>query len=281
MKPAHLYSTLRHRLKASAEDHPALLGRLRALRFALMQGPWQPLLIRGYQRWGNNPSFLAAPESLLEPFDTAEAVRRLERDAFAPGLRVPEATVDAIVRFMREDDSRRIDNPHHVCPEIDRLAHDPALVSVARGYLGAEPILLESRMYWTIPFPDERGRVYHAADNGQFHYDVVDVKSLSVFVYLTDVDSTCGPHVVIRGSQRRRVPGEFRARMLDDATAERRYGDRIQMITGPRGTAWLEDILCYHKQAIGPNIRLLLTIVYSLHRRPVREGARFDRLSLS
>lgn len=271
MRPAHLLSTLRHRLRISVDRHPALLGSLRDLRFALMQGPWRPLLIRFYQRWSRNPSFATASRSVVEPFDAGEAVRRLERDAYAPGLRVPDAVVAPIVRFMRADDARRLDNPHRVCPEIDRLARDPALVAVARGYLGAEPILLDSRIYWTLPVPDERGRVYRAADNGLFHYDVIDVKALSVFVYLTEVDGECGPHVVVPGSQRPRAPGVPRRRRLDDGEAERRYAGRMHTITGPRGTAWFEDILCYHKQAAGTKVRLMLTFSYSLHRQPRRE----------
>src|SRR5262245_30869635 len=248
MKPAHLYSVLRRYLKSTVTGHTGALEALRGLRFALIQGPWRPVMIWFHQRWSRNPAFATAPGSSLGPIDVGDAVRRLERDAYAPGFRVPETTVEAIVRFMRADDSRRIDNPHHACPEIDRLVRDPALVAVARGFLGAEPILLESRMYWTIPVPDERGRYYGPADHGQFHYDVVDVKSVSVFVYLTDVDAESGPHVVISGSQRSRG---LRPRTLDDANAERRFGGRMTTIIGSRRTGVFAYIECLSMRASG------------------------------
>jgi hypothetical protein len=35
-----------------------------------------------------------------------------------------------------------------------------------------------------------------------FHYDALDFKSLTVFIYLTDVDASCGPHVLIKNTHK-------------------------------------------------------------------------------
>ena len=94
-----------------------------------------------------------------------------------------------------------------------------------------------------------------------------------MFVYLTDVDEQSGPHVVIRGTQRRVTPSQILRRTISDEYARRKYGERIEVITGPRGTGWFEDITSYHKQAAGPNVRLMLSIIYSLHRRPLDDLA--------
>ncbi|NOT35317.1 MAG: hypothetical protein HOP12_14330 [Candidatus Eisenbacteria bacterium] len=268
MNVATLYPTLRSRVRDALDHDRGLLNSVRKLRYLLVQGPWQPLVVRYYQKFGHNPPYPVAQITQIAPLDVDGAVRRLDRDAFSPGIHVGEETVDEIVGYVKARGSRWIENPHKACAAVDRIAHDPVIVDVARGYLRAEPILLETRAYWTIPTPDEQGRVFGAADGGQFHYDVADVKSLSVFLYLTDVDDESGPHVVIRGTQARRTPQQIFTRMLDDATAERRFGDRIQVIRGPRGTGWFEDIATYHKQAHGTKVRLLLSLLYSLHRRP-------------
>jgi hypothetical protein len=268
MDASLLYPTLRSRLRDALDRDRGVLNAVRKLRYLLIQGPWQPLVIRWHRDFSRNPRFEAAPESVVTPFDVDGAIRRLERDAYSAGFRIPDAMVDEIMAYVGARGSRWIENPHKGCAAIERLSRDPAIVEVARGYLGVEPILLETRSYWTLPTPDEQGRVFGAADGGMFHYDVADVKSLSVFVYLTDVDEDSCPHVVIRGTQARRTPGQILTRMLDDATAERRFGGRIHTITGPRGTGWFEDIATYHKQAHGTKKRLLLSLLYSLHRRP-------------
>ena len=268
MSQATLYDSFRTRLRNSLDHKRSALYWFRKARYLLVQGPWQPLVVRWYQMTTRNPPMPVAAESLFAPIDPGAIAGRLDYEAYSPGFRVPEPMVDEIVRYVRGDGARWIDNPHHVCPAIHRIAHDPAIVAVARRYLRAEPILLETRTYWTLPFPDQQGRVFHTADGGMFHYDVADVKSMTVFLYLTDVDADSGPHVVIRGTQARRTPRQILRRMLDDGTAERLYRGRIETILGPRGTGWFEDITCYHKQAHGTKVRLLLSFTYSLHRRP-------------
>ena len=273
MKPSLLYPTLRRHLRDAVTGHEATLEVLRTLRYLTVQGPWQPLIVRWHRVFGRNPAFPVATRSQFAPIDVDATVRDLRRDAYAPGFRLADAEVDAIVTHVRADGRRRLEDPHRDCAAVTRVAHDPMIAAVARGYLGAEPILTESRINWTLPFPDEHGRVWHTADGGRFHYDLSDVRSLSVFVYLTDVDADCGPHVVVRGTQRRRTPVEILRRFVDDDFVARHWGDRVHTILGPRGTGWFEDITTYHKQAIGTKVRLILTLVYSL-----RRGERAERI---
>jgi hypothetical protein len=272
--PALTYSVLRKRLRDYVGGRDRMLHALRLLRCVLVQGPWQPLLIRYHQARDRHDPLAVRDDALLHDLEAGEAVRRLRRDALARGFTVPGALVDEIATYARAVGLKRIDNPHHDCDAVHRIAHNPRIVEVARGYLETEPILLETKLYWTIPRPDERGRVNAPAEGGRFHYDLADLKALTVFVYLTDVFADCGPHVVISGSQARRTPLQILRRNLDDATAYRKYAPRIQVITGPRGTGWFEDITCYHKQAGAERNRLMLSIIYSLHRRPRAEVAR-------
>ncbi len=274
MTPAQVYASLRRRLRDTLDTHELALQFTRRSRYLIVQGPWQPLVIRWYRSRAANPVFPVRDRSCIAPLDIERTVERLEREAYAPGFTLPAGLVDEVVRHVEADGGRRLWDPHRDCEAVRRIVHDPQLVAVARRYLGVEPVLTESQIYWTLPTPDAQGRVWLAADGGRYHYDVADVRSLTVFVYLTDVDAECGPHVVVRGTQQRRTPAQILRRELTDEEVERRWPDRVQMITGPRGTGWFEDIACYHKQAVGTKVRLLLAILYSIHRgpRPERGG---------
>src|SRR6185503_7652798 len=144
-----------------------------------------------------------------------------------------------------------------------------AIVAVAREFLGTEPILCASNLYWTIPPADADGQRAAAAEGGRFHYDLIDVKALTVFVYLTDVDLDCGPHVVIEGTQGPKRRLRKFDRFLADREVERHYADRLRVITGRRGTGWFEDITCYHRQEAARTVRLMISINYSLRRPPL------------
>jgi hypothetical protein len=238
------------------------------LRYALLQGPWQSWLVRRYQRTSRVTPIPVASETLFPSINVAHALQDLAKSAIAHGFQLPDAMVEETVRFVTAEGARRIDQPHHRCVPVSRIAHDPAIVAVAREFLGAEPILLETKIFWTLPMPDASGRMMGAAEGGLFHYDVVDIRALTVFVYLTDVDLDCGPHVVIPGTHTRRTPDQILRCNLSDGEAWKRYGARFEVITGPRGTGWFEDLTCYHKQAIGSKPRLMLSILYALHRTP-------------
>jgi len=262
------YPVVRARLRSWLSGHPRLLDVFRVMRCLLLQGPWQSWLIRRYRSRAPNPPLVVNERTLFPDVEPAAAVAALRRDAFAPGLRVPADTVNEIVDFARAAGGKTVYDPDRECEAVRRLAHDPAIVAVARGYLGAEPVFLKSQIYWTIPDGTAIGNALAAAEGGRFHYDIADIQALTVFIYLTDVDARCGPHVVIRGTQQRRTPGQILRRFISDTYAERRFRDRIHMITGPSGTGWFEDITCYHKQAPAERVRGMIYLIYALHRRP-------------
>ncbi len=102
----------------------------------------------------------------------------------------------------------------------------------------------------------------------EFHYDVIDLKALTLFIYLTDVDESSGPHVLIEGSHRENVMTKVAHQFLHAETAEEKYGDRIRWITGKKGTGFFEDLTIYHRQS--PTIekpRLVFQINYVLQRK--------------
>jgi hypothetical protein len=270
------YGALRARLRDYVGDKEALLDFLRMSRYALLQGPWQPLLIRHYQSIDRNEPMPVSPETLFPGVQAGDAIRELGLEARAHGFQVPAAMVEEIHDYAHDVGLKRIDDPHLDCGPVHRIAHDPAIVNVARGFLKAEPVLFDSKLYWTLPPADPSLRQRAAAEHGRFHYDLADFKALTVFVYLTDVDEESGPHVVIRGTHERRTPLQIMRRFIGDDDARRRYPNRMEVITGPRGTGWFEDITCYHKQMPGSKARLMLTLIYALQRRRI-EGKRLRR----
>ena len=265
------YTSLRAQLRVRVNNRQALLGWLRTLRYLLVQGPWRPWLVRYYAARNANPPLAANAPTLLEGFDAPAAARDLDRSALTRRFEVPAEIVSGIIDWVKGIEASRIDDPHVDCPGVNRLAHDPRTVEVARRFLGAEPVLFTSKLYWTRPRRDADGNLHGAAEHGQFHYDLADVKAVTLFVYLSDVDEDSGPHVVIPGTQRRVTPGQILRRTIDEAYVAKHYANRSEPILGPSGTAWFEDITCYHKQAVGSKVRLMLSIIYSLHRRPLED----------
>jgi hypothetical protein len=168
-------------------------------------------------------------------------------------------------------------NPHRECDAIRRLAHDRKIVDVASRYLGSEPILWLTQLRWSgplatrrqlCPSAHEEPRLY---DVNAFHYDALDCKSLTVFVYLTDVSHAAGPHVVVEGTHARKTLADICTPVLSDAAAQRKFGDRIRMLLGGRGTMIFEDTSAFHKAAPCATERLLLSIDYVLRRPPPPE----------
>jgi hypothetical protein len=159
----------------------------------------------------------------------------------------------------------RHDDPHRRCRAVWRVAHDPQALAVARHYLGADPIVHNSVIWRTRGIGDASH--FSHMHIFRFHFDVADIKSLVLFVYLTDVDETSGPHVVIRGTHRRKSLWATLKLYLDDAIAQQRFGRRIDQITGARGTAFFEEQTAYHKQLMPKRPRTMLRITYTLARR--------------
>jgi hypothetical protein len=268
------YATVRSRLRKYVSGHVRMLDFLRIVRCALLQGPWQALLVRHYRTHPAHPPIRVNAETLFPDVDPVAAAEVLRRDACAPGLKVPHTLVDEIVAFARARGGTTVYDPDLECEAVRTLSRDPLIVDVVRRFLGAEPVLLKSQIYWTVPDGTKIGNALAAAEGGRFHYDLADIRAVTVFIYLTDVDEGCGPHIVIRGTQRRRTPGQILRRCISDEHAERAYGDRIQVITGPAGTGWFEDITCYHKQAPAERIRGMIYLIYSLHRKQEAPPAR-------
>lgn len=147
-------------------------------------------------------------------------------------------------------------------PLILKLANDPAVLKIAQEFLGAKPTISNINIWWS--FPDKK----KAEEAQNFHRDVDDFRFCKLFVYLTDVTETTGPHVYVKGTSN--SPKLRKIRRYADEEIEGAFGkDNIIEFVRPAGSCFMVDTYGFHKGLLPRNgKRLLLQFQYSLN--PIR-----------
>jgi hypothetical protein len=243
-----------------------------------MVGPWRTLVVNYHRKFNPNPKINAIRPTLAPDLDASAIVLTLERAGFALCGALPEDWVNQIVKLCSPMRPGNIYNPHEKWDAVGRVAFDATFLDIARGYFGAEPIVCASKMWWSIPDPERESTLRlndeatfdkeHAAT---FHFDVADCKSLILFVYLTDVDADCGPHMIIEGTHKHKSFSDLLKVYITDDQAQKRFGaPRIRTVTGKKGTCFFEEQTAYHKGVPARKPRLILGVNYTLHRKPVK-----------
>lgn len=182
--------------------------------------------------------------SQTAPSDTVAAIRSYAEQApcVARGAGTPAA------QYPRKDPAvGRYDFDEDVslgCAEVQDFATDPAMAVIAQRYLGQPVIMDEVAFWWTTTRKAEDANL-----NAQmFHQDRDRLSFLKFFMYLTDVDTTTGPHVYLKGSHKK-IPWSLRAdgRMTDDAVRAAGLWDNVTELYGPAGTIMAVDTIGLHK----------------------------------
>ena len=174
------------------------------------------------------------------------------------------------------------DNPTVVhAPHCLRLANDPDILAAVAAILGAKPTISYMAAWWSMP---GRGEPEEAE---LFHRDVDDLRFVKLFVYLSDVTATSGPHMFVRGSHKSDVLSE-RIRYQDERVQAAFGREQILTLTGPAGTMFLENTFGLHR-GVPPaqTPRLIFQVLYTLDeyiggpQRPVRHVTNpFEGLTL-
>ncbi len=214
------------------------------------------------------------------------ALADLERDGFHRFERpLPAEDVARLVSFARRTDCRlippptdgprraRFDPAHALAPryqldEEDVIAEagahsllvDDTLIHIAERYLAAPPINDLVAMWWSAP-----GAAESRSQAAQlFHFDLDRLRFLKFFVYLTDVGPTNGPHVLVRGSHRRRPAAFYADRRFSDEEVLAAFPNDIVELDGPAGTILAVDTSALHKgKPLTTGHRLILQIEYT------------------
>lgn len=148
--------------------------------------------------------------------------------------------------------------------DVQDLAADMSILSIAQSYIGSPPVLDIGAMWWSTAFAEEAS----SAIAQLYHVDMDRLKFLKFFIYLTDVTPENGPHYIVAKSHRREgVPDELWRRgpvRIPDADIEKLYPkEEVIEVCGPRGTIFVEDTRAFHKgKVVTSGDRLVLQLEY-------------------
>ena len=256
-----------------------LLRALQILRGWWILGPIRQYAVSFYQQRNHTSPVQVNRYDIFPEEEVQPVVDSLKLKGYANGWKIPRDFVNRIVEYAEETKHLKYWNPHRACEAIDQIARNEKLVEIARRYFGAEPVLWLTQLKWTFgPDSAEERKKLLSSDNeliqydgDAFHYDTLDFKSLTIFIYLTDVDPSCGPHVLIENTHQTKSARELCQIILSDKIAHQKFGDRIKMILGPKGTMLFEETSAFHKASRCQTKRLMLSIDYVLQRQPPPE----------
>lgn len=154
------------------------------------------------------------------------------------------------------------------CPLIKRLAKDPKILAIAEGYLGRIPIYHKSELLWSFPHELSSDYCY----THFFHSDINDYRNVKIFFYLTDVDTTDGPHYYIKGSHKKRAFIEQLKAGKPSPKTDRSfieyYGEEsFESVTGPAGFGFVGDPYTLHRGSdVTSKPRLFLQMEFMISR---------------
>jgi hypothetical protein len=211
---------------------------------------------------------LANEESFTSGLDVALAADNLLASGYSGIFNINPELVDDILNYVDGKSGDRFENPHLTCDAIRKIALDPQVIEVMRRYFGVDPILYGS----IIMIGNASNSIQKPAGavcKKEFHYDVPDFKGLTMFIYLNDVDIDGGAHVVIPSTNDKLTIDKIYSRFMPYKRAVKRFGeDRMVTIVGSKGTAFIEDLVNWHKRSNTNRKRTALSVTYTLHRKP-------------
>lgn len=233
-------------------------------------------------------------QSLFSQLDVEKALRSVDRDALFLDVNLPPAYVTDILnhaentpcfvflrntyrkRYFHHRDHEKIeadigetvllggyDDPASECAAIARIQNDPKLLEIAARYLNGDPRKIMPLLWWSFPKQTSVEDRLNARQTVLFHFDLQGYQYIYFNFYLTEVDLTAGPHVVVLGSHhRKKLSYLLGSANQSDENIIRYYGkENIVAICGKAGLGFIEDSFCYHK-ATAPThkSRLMLQI---------------------
>ncbi|WP_299900421.1 hypothetical protein [uncultured Aquimarina sp.] len=242
---------------------------------------WTRKLALSILKIGNrNPNKTYVNDDLS--YESGKIINQLVENGHSDLISIGESKLEKIIDYANEIDYLDIDSkkPYKIdyssptkpgkglwysndkvisCEQIEQIVYDKNNVEIARKYLGVEPKIKDVRMWWSFPKTENKSTSLYG-----FHYDIDAYKFLKLFIYITDVDSETGPHVIISNTHKRKTIFEKYNRRLTDKMVEERFNkERIKVMTGKSGEGFFEDTFCYHKGTSPLKPRLILQIEYS------------------
>ncbi len=244
------------------------LGRFRTIRS----------LTRLYGRLIGPQKHYDYGRSIFSGIQPEEILNGLEKDSFFPDFNLPQSHLGRILAHAKNekclstlrktrhgyfyseknDLQKRLSgvfirgqyvNPALRCPAIAEIQEDPLVLEVASRFLGRNPRKVSTQLFWSYAVKADDEDRLNRKQTILFHYDVAGLFFIYFNFYLTEADSQSGPHVLVRGSHRRKKwKYLFSSANCSDEEIEKQYGRKnILPIYGKPGFGFVEDASCFHK----------------------------------
>lgn len=231
-----------------------------------------------------------------DPFETVGEL--FQQNGYYEGLRLSPDTLKSLLNFAHTNPCYADRNPnlkfyvdqrqafeaelgrtiklagyrddHENCQVFQKLKRDPLILAIAANYLGREPKYHRGEIAWSFPGSASEAEKLAAAQ--VIHCDINDYKTIKFFFYLTDVDSTAGPHIYLRGSHKNRKPmhqllGQRCASIKDDMLMATYGEENVREVCAEAGFGFVGDPYTFHKgMTPTEKPRLLLQLEFGVNR---------------
>ena len=145
---------------------------------------------------------------------------------------------------------------------IKEFATSEFLMNIAKNYIGSDKISISGQCYISNPAQISETE---KKDNAQyFHYDNDFKKFFKVFIYLSDVDHSAGPHSFVSKTNTKKTFKHIVAERIDDREITKFYDkENIKVFSGKEGNIIVEDTFGLHKGSHPINkSRIMLILIY-------------------
>lgn len=145
---------------------------------------------------------------------------------------------------------------------LKELATSKFLIELSKKYLNPKTVSIASQCYISNPIRiSEKDKKDYAQ---YFHYDNDFRKFFRVFIYLTDVDLSAGPHSYVAKTNIKKSLKHLLAERIDDDEIKKFYGnENIKTFNGEKGKVIIEDTFGLHKgNPLLKKSRVMLILTY-------------------
>ncbi|NEQ84220.1 MAG: hypothetical protein F6K26_29810 [Moorea sp. SIO2I5] len=246
----------------------------------------------------NRPKISQNYHSIFRDLNVDQAVLSLNNDGYHVGINLPQELVQELREWAETATCYGDRNPQfgfnyrhkeqvetkvgkkfmlgsymdstETCPAFQKLKNDPGLLAIAAKYLGTKPICVTHELCWSYPVSATWFEQLQAAQ--VFHNDIDDYRSIKFFFYLTDVDSSSGPHVYIRGTHKNKkllhqIIGQRCASIEDQKLIDYYGAQKVMTVLGAAGSGFVGDTFCFHKGTLPTDKeRLLLQMQFTIYK---------------
>lgn len=138
------------------------------------------------------------------------------------------------------------------------------VLDLVSRYVGSNFLSINSTYFITLPIKTDKNEKYKNAQF--FHWDNDFTKFLKLYIYLSDVDESSGPHIFVSGTHKHKKLEHSLARLYSDENIFGSYKN-IKIFNGCEGSFFFTDSYGIHK-GMTPikNFRIMLNIHFGINK---------------